>query len=77
MNWERNGEIRLKGRDVHLIKEKDILKANKKERYYRLYLCTLCQGRMNLNDFVLSRYLVQVSGKYYAQDDVYCQSPLS
>lgn len=53
---------------MHLIKEKDILKGNKKGRYYRLYLCTLCQGWMSLTDFVLSRYLVQVPGKYYAQD---------
>lgn len=53
---------------MRLLKEKHILKANKEERYHGLYLCTLCQGWMNLNNFVLSRYLVQVSGKYYTQD---------
>lgn len=38
-NWEGVGEIRLEGKNVHLLKEKHILKANKEERYYRLYLC--------------------------------------
>lgn len=62
-NWERTREIRLEMRDVHLLKEKSILKANKEERYYRRYLHTLCHGWMNPNDFVVSRSLIQVSGK--------------
>lgn len=56
---------------MYLVKEEHILKPNKEDITGYIYVLFVRDGWMNLNDFVLSRYLVQVSEKYYTQGDAF------
>lgn len=77
-NWEKVGEIRLEGKDVYLLKEQYIWNLTKKKDITGyIYVLFVRDWWINIYGFVLSRYLVKVSGKYTQGDAFFPQVILS
>lgn len=81
-NWERIGEIRLEVRDVNLLKEKYILKANKEDITGYIYVLFVMDGWIQMILYYqdsLYKFLegIKLRIMFLLLLLLFCKSPLS